>query len=202
MLSVEEINGQIRGESRFGSWVSILAGAASVENVLEIGAWKGLGSTYLIAQAIKFKPHVQAISLEVNREFLEIARANLSGFDRPSLVYGTLVSPDILDRDGLSEQEQVWLDDDIRNISAAPNVLSQLPEEIHFLLLDGGEFSSWAEFQVLLPRVRGYLLLDDTEIRKNRRVHQFLANDDAWLLLDQGKDRNGWSVWAWRGNKK
>ena len=190
-----ELNGQIRDNSRFGSWVYMLAGATSVSSIVEIGTWKGLGSTALIAQAVKNKPQAIAISVEARKEFHEIAKKNLRDFPPISLLWGSLVQPAALDRLRLTQTEKNWFSEDLKNISASPNVTSAMPESIDFLLLDGGEFSSWAEFELLLPRLTGFLLLDDTQVRKNYKVQKFVSASDDWQLLDGGDDRNGWSVW-------
>lgn len=78
----------------------------------------------------------------------------------------------------------------------APFVLDQLPESIDLLLLDGGEFSSWSEFQVLRNRLTKYLFLDDTHVRKNSAVRKWLLKtpDSGFALAFESTDRNGWSV--------
>lgn len=187
--------GQIRSNSRFGQWVSVLAGSSETNTLVEVGTWKGMGSTLLIAQALAERSDVIAVSLEANLGFHKIASKNLVSFKSPELVWGSVVEPHGLDDSDLRGDESVWLQDDLRALEEAPLVRSKIPKRVDFLLLDGGEFSSWAEFEFFFPRASRFILLDDTLVRKNRKVEAFLAADPGWRRLDSGQDRNGWSVW-------
>lgn len=172
-----------------------------VVSLVEVGTWKGMGSTLLIANSLVGRDDVVAVSFEANRDFYRIAEKNLSDFERPQLVWGSIVEPGELDESGLTEEESVWLREDLAALEIAPLARFALPDRIDFLLLDGGEFSSWAEFMYLLPRLTRFVLLDDTLVRKNRRVDEFLHRSAEWCLLDWGADRNGWAVWLRLGER-
>jgi len=200
---LEEKFGQIRLDGRFGRWIALLAGSDHVTSLLEIGTWKGMGSTALIARALEGRTGVHAVSIESNVEFHKIAQQNLKSFQQPELIWGSIVSHGELDEENLTGQEPVWLQDDLTALEAAPVLKSEIPDTLDFLLLDGGEFSSWAEFMILLPRLKKFVLLDDTFVRKNRKTDAFLRASPEWLLIDSGRDRNGWSVWlrtSWNEN--
>lgn len=127
------------------------------------------------------------------------ALGNLGPHAGVKLVYGRLVHEDDLDSEGLSALEEKWFAQDLESLRSAPMANDLIPREIDFLLLDGGEFSTWAEFVALRDRVKGFLLLDDTRVRKNKRVEAILCSDPCWARIASGSLRNGWSVWARRG---
>lgn len=192
--------GQILDDSRFGAWLQLLSSSESVRSVVEIGTWKGLGSTKIISEAIRDRDDANAVSFEANFGFHETAVRNLRRYasDRLTLVYGTLVEEQDLETENLSPLEAKWLVDDLRAIRAAPLVRDSVPPSIDLLLLDGGEFSSFGEFTFLEPRLTGWVLLDDTLTRKNRKVEFILQQSRGWVRCDWGEDRNGWSVWMKR----
>lgn len=127
------------------------------------------------------------------------ALGNLGPHPAVKLIYGRLVHEDDLDSEGLTALEEGWFAQDLESLRSAPMASDLIPREIDFLLLDGGEFSTWAEFEALRDRVKGFLLLDDTRVRKNKRVEATLCSDPGWTRLASGPLRNGWSVWARSG---
>ncbi len=188
--------GQILRESPMGSWLSALASDPEVLSILEIGTWKGLGSTMLLHSAVAGRadsPLVQ--SLEADAEMHRIARGNVPNDGRVDLIYGTIVSPNELDDWELSNVEKDWFAADSNAISKAPYVLKIIPQRIDLLLLDGGEFSSFVEFRLLEKRISKWLMLDDINFRKNKKAHEFLSRDESWKLVVAGQDRHGWAVW-------
>lgn len=193
------MEGQITPNSRFGKWIRLTVRHRSVRTIVEIGTWNGLGSTAIIAGAIEGKPEKAAWSLESNQAMFKEALRNLGPQTGLKLVHGRLVSEADLDSEGLTELEQGWFAQDVVNLRDAPIASDQIPGKIDVLLLDGGEFSTWAEFVALKDRATGFILLDDTRVRKNRRVNCSLRSDPDWLLLASGRLRNGWAVWARRG---
>ena len=191
--------GQILSNSRLGLWLYLLCSDDSVGTILEIGTWKGLGSTKLIADALSNRAsRAKAISLETNQAYHRIASENLPRTEGLILLWGRVVGLVDVEKEDLGEEESRWLEKDRKNLESAPLVEALIPDTVDLLLLDGGEFTSWAEFNLLAPRVTKFILLDDVQVRKNRKVHQSLANSGQWTLLAQGHDRNGWSVWTRR----
>jgi hypothetical protein len=188
--------GQILGDTPMGAWLKALVFDPEVRHVVEIGTWKGLGSTILLhAAAWQRTERPEVLSLEANAEFYQIARENVPDDGVVNILLGSIVEQADLDTADLSPQEKFWLQSDLAAISSVPNVLDELPREISLLLLDGGEFSSYAEFAKLEERLTKWLVLDDIFLRKNRRVHAELASKQQWNLVTVGKDRHGWAVW-------
>jgi hypothetical protein len=96
--------------------------------------------------------------------------------------------------------ESLWFEQDAQAINTCPDVGDLLPEKIDLLLLDGGEFSTNAEFRKLESRSR-MIALDDTNARKCLKIREYvLANpQDYDIIMDDVTDRNGVMVFI---NKK
>jgi len=176
-----------------------------VRTLVEIGTWNGLGSTVCILEGIKDRPFTSFHSLECNKEKLEQAQENLKAqlSNKIHLLWGTILPqhyfslevierlfPTLKNSDDLRQYMQV----DISNCLLAPNVLDQLPQDIDFLLLDGGDFTTLQEFQILLPRCTAYIALDDTRLEKCKRVREILCELPEWSELYRSDGRNGFSV--------
>ena len=62
------------------------------------------------------------------------------------------------------------------------------------VLLDGGEYTTYFEYQILRNRTK-YLLLDDVEVEKCKRIRRELLNSSQWELIAEDLAlRNGWSA--------
>jgi hypothetical protein len=188
--------GQVHLNSTLGMWIHLLSLNAEVRHIVEIGTWKGLGSTTIIRNAVLARSDSIAVySLEANRQFHDIARRNIPKDGLVNLLLGSIVSVSDLDAQKLNAEEEDWYWADRKAIEDSPNVLGQLPETIELCVLDGGEFSSHAEFKILYPRLSRWLILDDTFVRKNKLVHESLLENPDWTEVSSGADRNGWAVW-------
>jgi hypothetical protein len=143
-----KVIGQITPSHGIGKWLEILTSYSKIKNIVEIGAWRGGGSTAIIAQNIRRRVSegAQAYCLEANRERASEAARRHEGQSNIKVIWGTIVDPDDLDSKNLNESEKEWFKEDLEWTGKAPNVLKELPSEIDLLLLDGGEFSSYAEF--------------------------------------------------------
>jgi len=176
----------------------------TIQTVVEIGTWNGLGSTLCIMHGIQGK-HVKFWSLECNREKHIAALENLSDYmnENIHLIWGSIV-----DISGITSEKYLshfptlasspvlkkWFDIDIANCMECPSCLSELPEKIDFLLLDGGEFTTFYEFQKLFDRCSQYIALDDTTVDKCREVHRILSESSEWSEIVSLKMRNGFSI--------
>jgi predicted O-methyltransferase YrrM len=191
--------GQIRLDHPFGTFLWLAVQDPQVHSVVEIGTWNGMGSTLCIEEGLlaSGEQSKQAISLEANSDMYHAACQNLGANTRISLLHGTIVAESDLDREALTDQEAQWILGDVGSLKSAPNVLESLPKEIDLLLLDGGEFSSNAEFGMLRSRLRKWLFLDDTKVRKNSAVREWIHSspDSRFVPVFESDDRNGWGVY-------
>lgn len=189
--------GQIDARSELGQWLAHLSSLPNTNTIVEIGTWNGKGSTKVIARSVKKslkkfpERNVRVVGYEINPVmYAKALRAN-SKFGFVELVLGSILGTEELDQEGLSPQEKVWFEQDKKFIQSSPNVFTTLPESIDLLLIDGGEFSSFAEYQVLKRRVDKWLLLDDTNTRKCKKIVVELEESGEFINIFRSDERNG-----------
>lgn len=191
--------GQIHPKSELGRWIQLISSFEEVVSIVEIGCWNGRGSSRRIVEgansSVNFaNKHI--IGLEASLEMYKKAKVNLKRFPNYSVLWGSIVNFDQLDDFDLTPQEGEWLKNDIRMIQECPNVLNQIPPRIDLLILDGGEFASYSEFKVLYSRIKGWIILDDTLVRKNRNVLRELLEDPNFNLVRRSEGRNGFAIFS------
>jgi predicted O-methyltransferase YrrM len=163
------------------------------KTILEIGTWKGMGSTKCILDSID--DSVEFISLESNMEFFNIARNNLSSYSSKfKQIYGRIIEIDeVLEFSkevDLTPQQKGWLDEDIKNFNKCENVFDNLPEVFDLIFLDGGEFSTYPEWTKLKSRSK-IILLDDINVLKCNKIYNELIDDPNYELLDKTNEGHG-----------
>ena len=201
-------SGQINMQTKAGQEVFHILQQESgkdIQTVVEIGTWNGRGSTMCILFGIDGSSFKSFHSIECNRDkylsAVEVLEAHIES--NIHLLWGSIVNtghirseeyrdnfPSLKD----SEKLMGWFDIDLQNCEAAPNVLSALPDKIDFLLLDGGEYTTLNEFEVLLPRCTRYIALDDTTQDKCRECRRRLQADPRWTEILSIDERNGFSI--------
>ena len=164
--------------------------------ILEIGTWKGLGSTKCIIDSID--DGMLFLSLETNKSFYDIAVENLKSYlDKVKLIYGRIVEKDeilnFVQTINLNRWEEQWLKEDLENIDKSENVLNKIPEKIDLLLLDGGEFSTYSEWLKLKDRST-IIMLDDTTATKCKKINDELKSSENYTLIFETSENNGFSV--------
>ncbi len=190
------IQGQMLPTTERGNIIKKLLTHYKPNNVVEIGTWKGLGSTLCIIESIDNNSNF--ISIESNRNFHDIAKENLKELNKKvSLEYGRIIEIedvfDFIKNISLSVEQQQWLNDDVDNFKNCPNILNSIPETIDFLLLDGGEFSTYKEWYKLKDRTK-IIALDDINVLKCERIFNELKNDSTYTLLEHTQEGNGFCV--------
>jgi len=200
--AAKEATGQIRPMSLLGWQITVLSLDWKVRTILEIGTWKGEGSTRCIANGVRIRNRINrrvtAQSIESNREMFLIAAENhLHGTTGLDLLWGRIVDADELQDEDLSPQEKLWIDNDREALKTAPDVREMLPESIDLLILDGGEFSTEAEFEYLVRRIKRWVVLDDTLMRKTKAIHSNLASGryGPFRCIYSSSARNGFAIW-------
>jgi tRNA A58 N-methylase Trm61 len=190
--------GQITKDTDIGRWIVCLSSLSTVKNIVEIGTWNGAGSSKLIALGVKSSlvkyGECKVISIEIDREKIRTAKKNLKKYDFFTVLHGRVIESEDLDTTNLAGLETSWLQQDLANLQDSPNVLKQLPNKIDLLVLDGGEFSTFAEFKVLGPRVTQYIILDDTFTKKCRKILQVVKNSKEFEVIFESSERNGVAV--------
>lgn len=194
--SLKKKSGQINVDGSLGRWLAATASDPAVSTIVEIGTWEGNGSTRVLREATEGRLDVVSIvGLEASLpRFIRAQRRN-KRYPHVKLIWGTVVAVDDLDTQALSGDESEWLRDDIAALKKCPNVLHELPQDIDLLLLDGGEFSTKAEFDLLSPRCTKWVILDDTKTRKCSLIATNIRSGRTpFVPIVDSDDRNGFMV--------
>lgn len=206
--------GQINFDTSFGREIYRLTKSLNVNTIVEIGTWNGEGTTAILGNGILNNPNGKLYSLESDINQYKKAITFWSKLkketEKINLIYGRIVEDnevinwkemkekdDILNFLECSESEvEKWFLKDIDNIKKCPNVLSQLPEYIDILLLDGGEFTTWNEFQKLKNRITQYIIINDTKTFKNMEARKEIINHPGiWnVIKDERNDGYGYLI--------
>ena len=188
-------NGQISLDNELGRLLFAITSLSENKVVVEIGTWNGLGSSTIIAKGIAAgKSHSKVFGLEIDFNRANQSRRHLRKYDFFNVIHGRIINVADLDSSSLNDHEKKWFDSDVQNMSAAPNVINTLPLQIDVLLLDGGEFSSYAEYLILKDRVVKWLILDDVNVRKNCRVLKEAIESGDFTQVWTSNERNGTAI--------
>ena len=194
------ILGQIELGTPFGNILYDLCKSnTEIKTVVEIGTWHGMGSTKCLLQGLmdSGKPDSLFISIEANKKMYDVATNCWKGI-LPSwakLVHGRVVDITELDNTNLGYQhpdEHSWFEEDKAAMLSCPDVTGDLPSKIDLLFLDGGEYSTHAEFLKLKDRA-SLILLDDTTARKCKTIRQIVLSEpeNYTIFLDDTEYRGG-----------
>jgi hypothetical protein len=193
--------GQIQQSSDAGKWIASVCSREDVSSIVEIGTWNGMGSTKCVYEAIKDR-NKKLISLEINKDMHEIAKNFYQKIPQIELFLGK-ITDELIDLNSLNpkffsdfpiEVKSKWREQDLLNLSTCPNILHKLPEKIDFLILDGGEFTTFHEFNILKNR-SNFIFLDDVNIPciKNYFTRQELLKTSN-LIYENLSERHGFSI--------
>ena len=189
--------GQITTDSYLGSWLlETCRSRNDINNVVEIGTWDGMGSTYCIVEGLlrSGRSNLNFISLETNQQMHSGAESAWSGKlpQWARLVHGRVVDETEMDSYKLIGDEGEWFKQDLSAMRSCPNVLDQIPATIDLLLLDGGEFTTKSEYLKLKNRSR-IVVLDDTNERKCRWIRESVTSSpqNYRILIDMPNIRLG-----------
>lgn len=198
---VTDTVGQISPSTTAGKLLIDLVSSTPLQTIVDIGTWNGLGSTRCFLLGLQ--ESTRLISLETNREKNELAKHNLASLMKPNadICWGSIlkvsdlvglatVFPDFKD----SAELQRWHSIDVANLEDAPYVLDKLPATLEFVLFDGGEFTTYYEFQVLFPRCTRYIALDDVHVSKCKRIRTLLQESVDWKEVAYIPERHGFSL--------
>lgn len=207
--------GQINRGWGLGDTLHEIASSPEVERVLEIGTWHGDGSTFVLASALASSGG-RLWSVELKREHHERAIDFYKDKDLPvELLHGLSIDPawyppfeDYWPRIRRTTQEQrepgtyrEWYDDELMHALEAPShslveTLADRHGPFDLVVLDGGEFASDREFELLEPHIRGYVVMDDTNgercIKNSLSRDRVLASPEWLVISDEPNERNGW----------
>ncbi len=196
--------GQITQNSILGCYIYNCVKQRDIVTIVDIGTHDGLGSTNCIYESITDynKQNYHVYSIEANETMYKQAVNNLPPLKNFELINGTVVDRlkpfEQYNQSHFSHSPSIvvnWYYNDLECINNAPKI--KLPYMIDLLILDGGEFSSLLEYDMLAERSK-IIVLDDTLYLKNKENRQkALADKNLRIVIDitnHLEGRNGYSV--------
>ena len=177
----------------------------NIKTIVEIGTWNGLGSTKMLINLMKSSKTIMSFhSIESDVLCFKAAKKNLKDdLEYVNLILGRVheiddlnyVNKNIIFEYGYGKKEYEWFIQDLRRYKKIKNVTEQIPEEIDLLLLDGGEFSGYADFLSLYKRSK-FIILDDVNSFKQHDVLNFInKNLKDFKLIYDSKNRGGVKIY-------
>lgn len=169
---------------------------------LEIGTWNGLGSTKAFSNGFKNRNDDYIFySLECNKDKCDDAKKlytdnkkihilnEVIWNEEPSDFYK--IFPQCLE----NEMYKHWNKVDIINMKMCNLFLNRpnLPDIFDVILLDGGEFTTYHEFQTLKNRCK-VIMLDDINVDKCTLIVKEIENDPSWKIIKKDNIRNGFLI--------
>lgn len=200
--------GQINLNTNLGKIIYDLVSKNTFDTVVDIGTWNGLGTTHCVLKALEdtCNTKTKLTTVELYPQMFEAAKINLAKYlANPYINFKMLIGRIIefeevywLDHKteiNLSEAHaQLWYFSDMRLLSEAQSVLHEIPNEIDLLILDGGEYTTYPEWQKLKDRAH-YFILDDTNVLKCAKIRKEVLSDSKYeILYDAPNERNGYLV--------
>jgi len=194
--------GQISNDT-FSQDIEQLASNDNLKTFLEIGTWNGLGSTRAFSNGFKLRKTQDYVfySLECNKDkWLDASKLYTDNKnihilneviwnEEPSDFY------EIFPQCKTNDTYKHWNEVDIINMKKCNLFLNrpELPQIFDVILLDGGEFTTYYEFQLLKERCK-LLLLDDINVDKCKLIVQEIKNDNRWRIIKSLNIRNGYLI--------
>ena len=179
----------------------------NINTIVEIGTWKGGGTTTCVLENIT--PDVNFISIETNEDFYNEAKNNLSEYinkyEKFKLIHGRIVDMKEVARffNGVDlnshpevtpEQHLNWFLEDFHNFNKCENILNKIPSEIDLLILDGGEYSTQIEWSLLKDKTK-IVVLEDITMLKTKSIYDDLNKNLEYECLKHiGYEGNGFAI--------
>ena len=193
--------GQIDNDG-FSTEITNYAANLKYTTFLEIGTWNGLGSTRAFSRGFKNRHDDYVFySLECNKDKCADAAQlyadnpkmhvlnEVIWNEEPSDFYA--VFPQCL----TNQMYKHWNEVDLINMKRCPLFLNRpnLPAVFDVVLLDGGEFTTYYEFQLLKNKCK-ILMLDDINVAKCKLIVEELRADASWNIIKCENVRNGYLI--------
>jgi hypothetical protein len=196
---------QMRGQINDGEFFNDICKYASNTNYktfLEIGTWNGLGSTRAFVNGFNTRTDDYIFySLECNtdksRDAFNLYKGNSKLNILNEVIWNEL--PDnfysIFPQCLTNNTYKYWNEIDITNMKKCNLFLDRtdLPVIFDVVLLDGGEFTTYHEFQALKNKCK-ILMLDDINTDKCKLIVNELNSESSWNIIKRSNSRNGYLI--------
>lgn len=198
------MTGQINMDSSFGQAIAAVAANPLYKTFCEVGTWNGLGSTRCLYEGIKYNKEARLFSIEGNTEMYEQARVHWETNPQVTVLHGTLhrnvMTPEEITTHPLFPRVRdhyiIHYESERKSCLETP-LVSVPPCDV--ILLDGGEFSTQGDWNVLYHPKLKVVILDDTQVIKTNSIYKHLKTDFTWrCVYDTPTLRNGAAIFIRR----
>jgi hypothetical protein len=196
--------GQINMNSKFGQEIYEICKNDKYRNIFETGTWNGQGSTVCVMNAIINKENSILYSLEADKKQFKKAIEfwmDKSTKNKLNLMNGILHTK-IADEDDIRKKSggvipfynEHYIPE--KNLLDPNNIINiEYIQNIDIIILDGGEYSTREDFNLLLAKNPKVIILDDCNVYKCKDIRKTLLEDENWNIYKENlNDRNGWSI--------
>ncbi len=193
--------GQICNDD-FSKEIKNYASNSTYKHFLEIGTWNGLGSTAAFSKGFEERSDDYIFySLECNKDKCIDASKLYTDNDKIHILNEVIWNEEpkdfyeIFPQCLTNEMYKHWNEVDIINMKKCKLFLprTDLPEIFDVILLDGGEFTTYYEFQILKERCK-ILMLDDVNVDKCKLIVEEIKSDPSWKIIKSDTVRNGYLI--------
>ena len=193
--------GQI-SQNEFAMEIEKYASDTNNKTFLEIGTWNGLGSTKAFVNALsKRTDNYVFYSLECNKDKVHLAQKLYRNFNNVHILNEVIWNQTPSDFYQIFPECKVdatykrWNEIDILNMQQCELFLTRtnLPDIFDVLLLDGGEFTTFYEYQILKNKCK-IIMLDDTNTNKCKLIVNDIRLSKQWNILKESNERNGYMI--------
>jgi hypothetical protein len=193
--------GQITLDSIIGKHLYHYAKSTKYNSYLEIGTWNGLGSTKCFVEGFNNRQDslYTFYSLECNTDKYIVAKDLYKNMKNTHILNEVLLNnmpadiynifPELLE----NKDYNYWNNIDFQNMENKNLFLNRpnLPKVFDIILLDGGEFTTWYEYNLIKDKCK-ILILDDTNTSKCKKIkEEIIKNKDIWKIIINSNERNG-----------
>ena len=191
--------GQISHEHDIGKIIYNYAADNNLVNFLEIGTWNGLGSTKCFIEGFKNRnTKFNFYSLECNTDKYNFAKKLYENIENVHILNEVILNEmpsdmyDIFPILLTNKMFKSWNDVDFENMKNKNLFLNRddIPDFYDVILLDGGEFTTYYEFNKLKDKCK-FLFLDDTNTNKCMKIVEEIKSSNNWKILFESNERNG-----------
>lgn len=200
--NLKKKTGQICNDA-FANEITKYASNLDYKTFLEIGTWNGLGSTKAFSDGfINRNDDYVCYSLECNKDKCMQAAELYKDNDKIHVLNEVIWNEEpsnfyeIFPQCLTNARYKHWNQVDIVNMKSCNLFLNRpnLPEIFDVVLLDGGEFTTYYEFQILKNRCK-ILMLDDVNVDKCKLIVKEIKSDKSWKIVkEETVLRNGYLI--------
>jgi hypothetical protein len=211
------IPAEIKNDAFYNAIINLISQSDDINNILEIGASSGDGSTEAF-QIGKRNKNIKLFSIEVCTERFNLLKnrysddSNFFPYNISSVKTNDFPSKQKIIDFYKTNQTNLnkypldmilgWYDNDINYINInniKENGIEHIKKENNIdifdcVLIDGSEFTGLSEYNYILGAK--YILLDDINAFKTFQVNQILKHDLSYqCLLEDSRTRNGFAIY-------